>query len=90
MSEDNFEVILRPAAQRALRRVDRTIRRRLLNALDDLATDPRPHGAKPLKGHRPLLRVRMGEYRIVYEVRDRELVVMVITLGHRSQVYDRL
>jgi mRNA interferase RelE/StbE len=85
-----FEVILRPAAQRALRGADRPVQRRLVNAMADLASDPRPHGVKALKGQHGLLRIRVGDYRVVYEVRDRELVVYVVTLGHRSKVYDRL
>jgi mRNA interferase RelE/StbE len=85
-----YEVIIRPAAQRALRRADRPIQRRLVNAMTDLATDPRPHGAKALKDQHGLLRIRVGDYRVVYEVRDSELVVYVVTLGHRSKVYDRL
>jgi mRNA interferase RelE/StbE len=89
-SSTTYKVIIRPAAQRALRRVDRPIQRRLVNAMAGLATDPRPAGTKALQGHRPLLRIRVGDYRIVYEVRDSELVIFVVTLGHRSQVYDRL
>lgn len=54
-----------------------------------LATDPRPPGTKARQGHRPLLRIRVRDYRVVYEIRDSELVVLVVTLGHRK-VYDRL
>jgi mRNA interferase RelE/StbE len=89
-SSTTYQVILRPVAQRALRRADRPVQRRLVNAMTDLETDPRPHGAKALQGHRGLLRVRVGNYRIVYEVRDHELVVVVVTLGHRSKVYELL
>lgn len=85
-----YEVIIRPAAQRALRRADRPIQRRLVNAMTDLETDPRPHGVKALQGQHGLLRIRVGDYRIIYEVRDTELVIVVVTLGHRSKVYDRL
>jgi mRNA interferase RelE/StbE len=85
-----YQVILRPAAQRALRHADRPVQHRLLDAMTDLGTHPRPHGTKALQGHRGLLRIPVGNYRIVYEVLDSELVVTVITLGHRSQVYDRI
>jgi mRNA interferase RelE/StbE len=89
-SSTTFEVIIRPAAQRALRRADRPIQRRLVDAMADLADDPRPHGVKAIQGQRGLLRIRVGDYRIVYVVRDSELVIVVVTLGHRSKVYDRL
>ena len=89
-SRSTYEVTVRPAAQRALRRVDRPIQIRLVAAMTDLATDPRPPGTKALQGHRGLMRIRVGVYRIVYEIRDSELVIVVVTLGHRSKVYDRL
>jgi len=85
-----YEVVLRPAAQRALRRADRPKQRRLVNAMTDLETDPRPQGVKALKGQRELLRIRVGHYRVVYEVRDRELVAYVLNVGHRSKIYDLL
>lgn len=85
-----YEVVLRPAAQRALRHADRPIQRRLVNAMTALETDPRPQGVKALKGHRGLLRIRVGHYRVVYEVRDRELIVYVVNLGHRSKLYELL
>jgi len=85
-----FEIILRPAAQRALRQVGRPIQRRLVDAMSALATEPRPSGAKALQGHRGLLSIRVGDYRIVYEVRDSELIIVVVTLGRRSRIYDHL
>jgi len=85
-----YEVVLRPAAQRALRHADRPIQRRLVNAMTDLETAPRPQGVKALKGQRGLLRIRVGDYRVVYEVRDRELVVYVVNIGHRSKIYELL
>jgi len=54
-----------------------------------LAENPRPRGATMLKGDHGLLRVRTGGYRIVYEVRDAALMVLVVTIGHRSEVYRR-
>jgi len=87
---NTFEIILRPAAQRALRRVDRPVQRRLVDAMTALAIEPRPSGAKALQGHRGLLRIRVGDYRIVYEIRDSELIVVVVTLDHHGRNYDRL
>jgi len=85
-----YSIEVTPAAVRALRRVDQLQQRRIRATIDALGTDPRPSGARALQGHRGLLRVRVGDYRIVYEVRDAQLVVIVITLGHRREVYDRL
>jgi mRNA interferase RelE/StbE len=87
MPEKSYVVTLTPAAQRALRRLDRPVQRRLLAAMDDLADDPRPHGTKALQGGQGLLRARIGDYRVVYEVHDDQMVVLVVTLGHRREVY---
>lgn len=82
----SYRVELRPAAVPALKRVDPQDRDRLRGAIALLGEEPRPPGAKALPG-RPGLRVRIGNYRIIYTVNDGILVVAVITLGHRSNVY---
>jgi mRNA interferase RelE/StbE len=84
-----YELRFRPAALRQLRKLDSQIARRIKSATEALRTEPRPPGVKALTGQRGWLRIRVGDYRIVYEVRDSELVVLVIQIGHRSQVYDR-
>lgn len=90
MPHSHYRVSLTPGAQRALRRLDRPVLRRILDALDALALDPRPHGAKALQGGEGLLRIRVGDYRIVYAVQDDQLLVLVATLGHRREVYRKL
>jgi mRNA interferase RelE/StbE len=84
-----YEVRFRPAALRQLRKLDSQIPRRIKSTTETLRTEPRPPGVKALTGQRGWLRIRVGDYRIVYEVRDSELVVLVIQIGHRSQIYDR-
>jgi mRNA interferase RelE/StbE len=85
----SYRVELTPVAQRSLRRLDRQAQRRVQAAVELLATDARPPGAKALQGRRGYLRVRTGDYRIVYAVRDEVLLVLVVALGHRREVYDR-
>jgi mRNA interferase RelE/StbE len=79
---------LRPAASRALRKLDPAVRPRIQGAIGLLANDPRPPASRPLRG-RPGYRVRVGDYRIIYTVQDDVLLVVVVTLGHRREVYDR-
>ncbi|MDP9094671.1 MAG: type II toxin-antitoxin system RelE/ParE family toxin [Actinomycetota bacterium] len=86
MSE--YRIELRPAAVRALRKLDPSVRHRIQGAIALLAHDPRPPAARALQG-RPGLRVRVGDYRIIYTVTDDVLLVVVVTLGHRREVYDR-
>ena len=83
-----YQIELRPAAVRALKRIDHQDRGRIRGAIALLASNPRPPGAKALQG-RPGLRVRVGDYRIIYTVDDNILVIAVITLGRRRDVYDR-
>lgn len=83
-----YRIELRPAAVRALKRVDHQDRDRIRGAIALLGQDPRPPGAKALQGH-PGLRVRVGNYRIIYTIHDDVLLVVVVTLGHRRDVYER-
>ena len=68
-------------------RLPRVIQTRLRPRIDALAHEPRPRGARRLSENARLWRLRVGDYRIVYEIRDRELIVAVIRLGHRRDVY---
>jgi mRNA interferase RelE/StbE len=83
-----YRIELRPAAARALKKLDPPIARRIQGAIALLAEDPRPPSARPLRGRRGL-RVRVGDCRIVYTVQDDVLLVVVVTLGRRRDVYDR-
>ncbi|MFZ0890361.1 MAG: type II toxin-antitoxin system RelE/ParE family toxin [Candidatus Binataceae bacterium] len=82
-----YRVDVSPGARRELRALDSGTRDRILRALVKLETEPRPAGAKKLKGGHELWRIRVGDYRIVYEVRDRILVVLVVRIAHRREVY---
>ncbi len=86
MSE--YRIELRPAAARSLRKLDPQARRRVQGAIALLAQDPQPPAARALQG-RPGLRVRVGDYRIIYTVEDDVLLVLVVRLGHRRDVYEQ-
>lgn len=82
----SYRIEIRPAAIRALKRIDHQDRDRIRGAIALLGQDPRPPGAKALQG-RDGLRVRVGNYRIIYTIQDDVLLVVVVTLGHRRDVY---
>ncbi len=84
----SYRIELRPAAIRALKKIDHRDRERIRGVIALLGDDPRPPAAKPLRG-RPAWRVRVGDYRIIYTIDDRVLLVVVVTLGHRRDVYER-
>jgi mRNA interferase RelE/StbE len=76
-----------PAAARQLRKLDRADAGRIRSATEQLRSQPRPPGATALQGRRGYLRVRVGDYRIIYTVDDDRLIVLIVALGHRREVY---
>ncbi|WP_298591991.1 type II toxin-antitoxin system RelE/ParE family toxin [uncultured Kocuria sp.] len=86
MSE-RYAVKLSKRAAKELRKLDRPVQARIVAALALLRDDPRPATVKALVGHPGYLRVRVGDYRIVYTVHEGKLLVLVLTLGHRGAIY---
>ena len=79
-------VILPKSVQKILDRLPDEVVGRILARLAELETNPRPPDVKKLKG-RPAWRIRVGDYRVIYEIHDRELQILVITVGHRREIY---
>ena len=75
------------AANREYRKLPRGIQTSIRPAIDALADDPRPHGVEKLAGMDDTWRIRVGDYRIIYRILDDRLVVLVIRVGHRREVY---
>lgn len=82
-----YRISLAPPAARQLRTFDPQARRRIQAALELLATEPRPPAATRLVGGSGEWRVRTGDYRIVYEIEDDRLLVLVLRIGHRREIY---
>ena len=83
-----YSVRIRASAAKQIARIDGDARRLVVEQIDRLASDP--HVGTVLKGEvQGLRRVRVGVYRIVFEVQDRDLVVLVVRVGHRSSVFRR-
>ncbi len=81
-----YTVNILRSAQRQLARVDRQDQSRLISAIEALAEDPRPSGCRKLTG-RDAWRIRVGTYRVIYELDDDRLRVLVVAVGHRGGVY---
>lgn len=81
-----YRIEVERAALKTFRGFDRAARRRVATAIDQLAVDPRPPGCVKLSG-REAWRIRVGDYRVVYEIHDGVLVVVVVAVGHRREVY---
>jgi len=77
-----YAVAYDPKALKELAKLDKQVARRILRAVDALAADPRPSGTRPLVGFAHLWRIRVGDYRAIYTIRDAELVVLVLRVAH--------
>jgi len=81
-----YIIEFRPAALRELRKIDKKVQPRIRGAIELLAQDPRPPASRPLRG-RDGYRLRVGDYRILYTIDDGVLTIVVVTIGHRRDVY---
>lgn len=82
----SYLVVIPPKVRRQLDRIPVPAVRRVTAAIESLADDPRPPGCLKMQGQSDY-RIRVGEYRIIYEIKDRVLTVQVIKVGHRRDVY---
>lgn len=82
-----LEIRVSATAEKQLRAVPRADRPRLIEAIKTLASDPRPRGCRKLQGYDDIFRIRVGIYRVLYSVQERQLVVIVLKIGHRRDVY---
>lgn len=79
-----------PKALKELTNLDKPVARRIVRAIDALKVDPRPNSARLLVGYQGLWRIRVGNYRVIYTIKDAELVVLTLRVAHRSGAYRNL
>ena len=84
-----YRVEVKASAVKEIAVLSRRDQRRVVSAIDALAGDPRPPGVRKLAGSENVYRVRVADYRIVYQVFDDVLIVHVVRVGHRRDVYRR-
>jgi len=82
-----YRVEIAPAAARQIRRLPIDVQRRIAVRIDNLASAPRPRGTEELVGEAHTYRVRVGDYRILFDVADTVMLVLVVTVGHRREVH---
>ena len=82
----NYDLRIKPSAVKELEALHTKDRRRIVKKIQDLASEPRPPGCEKLSG-RDRYRIRQGNFRILYEIQDREMTVVVVKIGHRRDVY---
>ena len=82
-----YTVSFRRSADKDLRRLDTTVQRRVLRAINGLANNPRPEGCRKLVGSDNAFRIRVGAYRVIYTVEDAIMVVAIESVRHRREAY---
>lgn len=82
-----YSIAYKPSAAKAFRKIHPNQRSRIKKAIEALATNPHPQGSTQLSGGNGEYRIRVGNYRVVYDIEDDELVILVLRVGHRREVY---
>ncbi|MEM7592649.1 MAG: type II toxin-antitoxin system RelE/ParE family toxin [Cyanobacteria bacterium P01_A01_bin.83] len=82
----SYEIFILRRAEKELRKISQSNQQKIRKAIGNLSIEPKPTGCKKLKG-RPAWRIRVGVYRIIYEISDRKLIITVIDIGHRRDIY---
>lgn len=88
--ESTYSVLYDPKALKELSKLDKPTARRIVTAIDRLSSEPHPVGVRALVGFPGIFRIRAGDYRINYTVKDLELIVLVLRVAHRSVAYRKL
>ena len=85
---DSYKVDFSKSAERELRRIDTRYIPRIIQAVESLISNPRPHNCKKLSGSDITYRIRVGNYRVIYEIEEDRLVILVLRIRHRQSAYD--
>ena len=83
-----FKVSITSRAERELKRLDRPVKNRVVSAILALASDPHPHGCLKVRSEEGVWRIRVGDWRVGYQVDDNTNEVLVIKIAHRSDFYE--
>ena len=82
-----YEIIFKPSAEKALSKLPKNIQARILEKIAILEENPRPNGVVKLEDSDNLYRIRMGDFRIIYSIQDKELLVLVVGIKNRREAY---
>ena len=82
-----YRIEFTPRADRQFRGLEMSLQIRLGRRINSLAENPRPHGIKKLSSEEDIYRLRVGDYRIIYQIREKSLLVLIVRIGHRSDIY---
>ncbi|WP_076789122.1 type II toxin-antitoxin system RelE/ParE family toxin [Chlorobium sp. KB01] len=84
-----YSIHWKKSAVKELKKLDKGIIPEIVNSVNDLAVDPLPPGCKKMRGSLQTYRIRKGEYRIIYSIEHEQLIIHVIRIGHRKDIYEK-
>lgn len=90
MPKVTYKLTYKQSVEKDLRKLNKTHRIAIVRKIQALAIDPKPSGAVKLRGTDDLYRIRHTDYRIIYQIFNGELVILVIKIGHRKEVYRKI
>lgn len=82
-----YTIELTKTARKQFDHLPISIQNKLEKKIDDLAQNPRPHGVMKLTHEDNLYRIRLGDYRVIYQIQDKILLILVVKIGHRREIY---
>ena len=82
-----YEIEISRTAEKQLRKLPRNDQERIVRAIRPLAQTPRPRGSRKLTGYDNVFRIRVGHYRLLYSISSTQLVIIILKIGHRREVY---
>lgn len=82
-----YKIVINKSASKELAKLPLDAINRIQQAINELATNPRPANCKKLKGFKDLYRVRAGDYRVIYRIEDKQLIIEVVRIGDRKDIY---
>jgi len=83
----DYEIVFTRSARKEIEKINLTVANRILRKIESLAVNPRPHGCEKLKGGENLWRIRIGDYRVIYKISDKEKLIDVSIIRHRKEAY---
>ncbi len=83
----SYNIVWKQSAEKELKKLNKSAIPKILQVVESLASVPHPAGSRKLHGSEHLFRIRMGDYRVVYSVENRLLIIEIIRVGHRKDVY---
>ena len=86
----SYRIEFKRSAAKALKKIPKANRKRIVEKIDSLAESPPNPDTTKMKGNNPFHKVRIGDYRIVYEIQEDVLVILVVKIGHRKDIYKNL